>query len=71
MGQAYDNIYIVWGPIFFKSQEHKQIGSHQIPVPEAFYYIQLKFAYDYWKQYEAEWNKKYKKYIEYERSKTT
>lgn len=34
------------------------------------YYIQLKFAYDYWKQYEAEWNKKYKKYIEYERSKT-
>ena len=35
------------------------------------YYIQLKFAYDYWKQYEAEWNKKYKKYIEYERSKTT
>ena len=24
------------------------------------FYIQLKFAYDYWKQYEAEWNKKYK-----------
>lgn len=35
------------------------------------YYIQLKFAYDYWKQYEAEWNKKYKKYIEYERGETT
>ena len=23
-------------------------------------YIQLKFAYDFWKQYEAEWNKKYR-----------
>lgn len=24
------------------------------------YYIQLKFAYNYWKQYEYEWNLKYK-----------
>ena len=24
------------------------------------FYIQLKFAYDFWKQYEREWNKKYK-----------
>ena len=27
------------------------------------YYIRLKFAYDYWKQYEHEWNLKYKDYI--------
>lgn len=27
------------------------------------YYIRLKFAYDYWKQYEHEWNLKYKNYI--------
>ena len=33
------------------------------------YYIELKFAYDFWKKYEAEWNKKYKDYIEYERNK--
>lgn len=27
------------------------------------YYIQLRFAYNYWKQYEHEWNLKYKNYI--------
>ena len=27
------------------------------------YYIQLRFAYNYWKQYEHEWNLKYKDYI--------
>lgn len=26
-------------------------------------YIQLKFAYNYWKQYEHEWDLKYKNYI--------
>ena len=26
------------------------------------YYIQLRFAYNYWKQYEHEWNLKYKDY---------
>lgn len=26
-------------------------------------YIQLRFAYNYWKQYEHEWNLKYKDYI--------
>ena len=27
------------------------------------YYIKLRFAYNYWKQYEYEWNLKYKDYI--------
>jgi len=27
------------------------------------YYIQLRYAYNYWKQYEHEWNLKYKDYI--------
>ncbi len=39
--KQYDNIYIVCGPIFFKSQEHEKIGSHQIPVPEAFFKVIL------------------------------
>ena len=39
--KQYDNIYIVCGPIFFKSQEHEKIGPHQIPVPEAFFKVIL------------------------------
>lgn len=39
--KQYDNIYIVCGPIFFKSQEHEKIGAHQIPVPEAFFKVIL------------------------------
>jgi len=40
--KQYDNIYIVCGPIFFKSQEHEEkIGPHQIPVPEAFFKVIL------------------------------
>ena len=39
--KKYDNIYIVCGPIFFKSQEHEKIGPHQIPVPEAFFKVVL------------------------------
>ena len=39
--KKYDNIYIVCGPIFFKSQEHEKIGPHQIPVPEAFFKVIL------------------------------
>ena len=27
------------------------------------YYIKLRYAYNYWKQYEHEWNLKYKDYI--------
>ena len=39
--RQYNNIYIVCGPIFFKSQEHEKIGPHQIPVPEAFFKVIL------------------------------
>ena len=39
--RQYNNIYIVCGPIFFKSQEHEKIGLHQIPVPEAFFKVIL------------------------------
>ena len=39
--KQYDNIYIVCGPIFFKSQEHEKIGPHQVPVPEAFFKVIL------------------------------
>lgn len=35
--QQYGSIYIVCGPIFFKSQEHERIGPNQMPVPEAFF----------------------------------
>ena len=35
--QTHGSIYIVCGPIFFKSQEHERIGLNQIPVPEAFF----------------------------------
>lgn len=39
--KQYGNIYIVCGPIFFKSQEHERIGPNQIPVPEAFFKVVL------------------------------
>lgn len=39
--KQYDNIYIVCGPIFFKSQEHVKIGPNQIPVPEGFFKVVL------------------------------
>lgn len=39
--RKYGHIYIVCGPIFFKSQEHVRIGEHQIPVPEAFFKVIL------------------------------
>ena len=39
--KLYGSIYIVCGPIFFKSQEHEKIGPHQIPVPEAFFKVVL------------------------------
>lgn len=39
--KQYENIYIVCGPIFFKSQEHEKIGPHKIPVPEAFFKVIL------------------------------
>ena len=37
--QTYGSIYIVCGPIFFKSQEQEKIGQNQIPVPEAFFKV--------------------------------
>lgn len=39
--QMYGSIYIVCGPIFFKSQEHERIGLNRIPVPEAFFKVIL------------------------------
>lgn len=39
--KQYGNIFIVCGPIFFKSQEHERIGRNQIPVPEAFFKVVL------------------------------
>ena len=39
--QEYGSIYIVCGPMFFKSQEHEKIGPNQVPVPEAFFKVVL------------------------------
>lgn len=39
--KMYGSLYIVCGPIFFKSQEHERIGPNQIPVPEAFFKVIL------------------------------
>ena len=39
--KKYGCVYIVCGPIFFKSQEHERIGLNQIPVPEAFFKVIL------------------------------
>lgn len=39
--QKYGSIYIVCGPIFFKSQDHERIGPNRIPVPEAFFKVVL------------------------------
>ena len=39
--QTYGRIFIVCGPIFFKSPEHETIGSNRIPVPEAFFKVVL------------------------------
>lgn len=39
--QQYGSIYIVCGPIFFRSQEHEKIGPNLIPVPEAFFKVVL------------------------------
>ena len=41
--QKYRSVYIVCGPIFFKSQEHVRIGPNMIPVPEAFFKVILCF----------------------------
>lgn len=39
--KTYGSIFIVCGPIFFKSQEHVRIGQNKIPVPEAFFKVIL------------------------------
>ena len=39
--QQYGRVFIVCGPIFFKSQEHERIGQNQVPVPEAFFKVVL------------------------------
>ena len=39
--KQYGNIYIVCGPVFFKSQQHVLIGANQVPVPEAFFKVVL------------------------------
>jgi hypothetical protein len=61
-----NNENVVWGwqleaePIF-KAFEKVQ-REHTFDYLDS-YYIQLRFAYNYWKQYEHEWNLKYKDYI--------
>ena len=35
----FGSIFIVTGPIFFKSQNHETIGPNHIPVPEAFFKV--------------------------------
>lgn len=37
--QKYGTVYIVCGPMFFKSEKHKEIGPNHIPVPEAFFKV--------------------------------
>lgn len=39
--QKFGSIYIICGPIFFKSQKHERIGLNRIPVPEAFFKVIL------------------------------
>ena len=39
--KTHGNIYIVCGPIFFKSERHQKIGADSIPVPEAFFKVVL------------------------------
>jgi endonuclease G len=39
--QKYGHLYIVCGPIFFKSQTHVMIGDNRMPVPEAFFKVVL------------------------------
>ena len=39
--QKYGSVYVVCGPMFFKSQVHERIGPHQVPVPEAFFKVVL------------------------------
>ena len=61
-----NNENVVWGwqleanPIF-KAFEKMQ-KEHMFDYLDT-RYIQLRFAYNYWKQYEHEWNLKYKDYI--------
>ena len=39
--QKYGRVYVVCGPMFFKSEQHQRIGPNQIPVPEAFFKVVL------------------------------
>lgn len=39
--QKYGHVYIVCGPIFFKSQTHVMMGDNRMPVPEAFFKVVL------------------------------
>lgn len=39
--KQYGSIYIICGPVFFKSQEHERIGPNRLPVPEAFFKVVL------------------------------
>jgi len=39
--KRYGSVYIVCGPVFY-SQKHKTIGTHKIPVPEAFFKAALR-----------------------------
>ena len=39
--KEYGAVYVVCGPVFYKSVRHKRIGAHKIPVPEAFFKVVL------------------------------
>lgn len=61
-----NNENVVWGwqleaNSIFKAFEKMQ-KEHMFDYLDT-RYIQLRFAYNYWKQYEHEWNLKYKDYI--------
>jgi len=42
--RAYDEIYIVCGPIYYKGQQHKRIGKRKVWVPEAYFKVVLRLG---------------------------
>ena len=42
--KQYNGVYIVCGPIFYKSKRQRTIGQHRIPVPDAFFKVVLRMG---------------------------
>lgn len=42
--KQYDGVYVVCGPIFYKSKRQRTIGKHRIPVPDAFFKVVLRMG---------------------------